>query len=111
MDNDCIGNNTMLLCQLALHLNKPEYIIDKSSIIDNFDSYEECDYCKQWDLEMIEKWNKDKTEVPFDNEKCECHIIQQKYFEEQEDNQKDYKSPIWCPLKEIGEFKIKFNTK
>lgn len=107
IDYDCVGNDTIIFCQLTRHLNKPDSIIDCYDSYKNESTYEECDYCKQWDLEMITSWNRDKTEVPFDSTKCKCHINQQKWFDEREKEQPQTVIPNWCPLKEVGELNIK----
>ena len=109
IDYECVGNDTIIYCQLAQHLNKPNSIIDSYNSYDDESIHEECDYCKEWDLKMIESWNKDKTEVLYDDKLCECHLIQQKWFEEHKNEQPQILIPNWCPLIEINELNIKLN--
>ena len=103
VDYETSGNDTILHCNLQTYLGRPY------EIIACYDSYElfnhdQCNYCNEYNDENDIRCSNDEELEIFDETKCKCDEIRNKWFEEHEE-ELNY-NPDWCPLNELKNINI-----
>jgi hypothetical protein len=98
IDYECVGNDTLLSCNLASMIKPSETIIGSYSSSDLF-NHDLCDYCESHSEE-----DDGFCTIRFDESKCKCKEIQDEVAKDGYD--KINFNPDWCPLKELKTLNI-----